>query len=222
MAYFAPGKRSLTACAITCAVEWRSTSRPSSESGVMIATRASWSIGRFRSYHSSSPPSCVTCAASAAFARPRPIEAAISPAVTPCSCSRVEPSGSVIVIVMGLRRYQWPSCGRSGVSRRVEGTVEVDAEQRAELAQHRGRSGVVAAGQHRTREVVEGLERARRVEVVVDGGAHALGVGPRIGAVGAFGSGEEAVQESGAFVEVGVVPLEAGAVVVTHEREADG
>ena len=38
MAYLAPGKRSVTACAITCAVEWRSTSRPSAESGVTIAT----------------------------------------------------------------------------------------------------------------------------------------------------------------------------------------
>src|SRR3954467_11332737 len=176
MAYLAPGKRSLTASAITCAGGWRSTSRPSSESGVMIATRASWSIGRFRSYHSSSPPSRVTCAASAALARPRPIDAAISPAVTPCSCSRVEPSGSVIVIVMGRRRYQWPPTGlqafrgesrgalsgraggAGGVARRGERLVEVDAEQRTELAEHSRCGGVAPAGEHRAGEVVEGLQ----------------------------------------------------------------
>ena len=61
----------------------------------------------------------------------------------------------------------------------------------------------------------------RRVEVVVDRGAHALGEGPRVGAVGTLGGGEQAVQERGALVEVGVVPLEPGAVVVAHEREAD-
>ena len=38
----------------------------------------------------------------------------------------------------------------------------------------------------------------------------------------ALGRREQAMQERGAVVEVGVVPLEAGAVVVLHEREADG
>ena len=85
MAYFAPGKRSVTACAITCAVEWRSTSRPSDVSGVTMARAASCSIGRDRSYHSAAPPSSVTFAASAALASPRPMDAATSPAVTPCS-----------------------------------------------------------------------------------------------------------------------------------------
>ena len=58
-------------------------------------------------------------------------------------------------------------------------------------------------------EVVERFERARRVEVVVDRGAHPLGERARVGAVGALGRREQAVQERGALVEVGVVPLEA-------------
>src|SRR2546430_2339079 len=90
MAYFAPGKRSVTACAITCAVECRSTSRPSGEAGVTIVTAASWSIGRARSTHSPS-----TLAARASLARRLPIDAAISAAVTPRGYSRCEPSGSL-------------------------------------------------------------------------------------------------------------------------------
>ena len=84
-----------------------------------------------------------------------------------------------------------------------------------------GAVGVATAGEHRAGEVVERLERARCVEVVVDRGAHPVGVRARIGAVGPLGGGEQAVQQRGALVEVGVVPLEAGAVVVAHEREAD-
>src|SRR5215213_721144 len=223
MAYFAPGNRSVTACAMTCAVECRSTSRPSSDGGVTIATLASCSIGRLRSYHSPGPSSKATLAASAARARPCPIDAAISPAVTPCSCSRVEPSGSVIVIVMaflggsfGRRRVPAPTAARSRIAK------EIDAQERAQLPEHRGRGRVAATGQHGTREVIERLEGAWRVEVVVDRGAHPLGVGTRVGAVGALRRGDEPVQERGAVVEVGVVPLETRAVVVTHEREADG
>ena len=84
-----------------------------------------------------------------------------------------------------------------------------------------GRRGIVAAREDRAGEVVERLERRRRVEVVVDGVAHALGEGSGIGAVGALGRGEQAVQQRGALVEIGVVPLEAGAVVVAHQREPD-
>ena len=96
MAYRAPGNRSVTAWAITCAVECRSTSRPSGVAGVTIVTAASWSIGRSRSTHSPS-----TLAASASFARRFPIDAATSAAVTPFAYSRLEPSGSVIVDRVG-------------------------------------------------------------------------------------------------------------------------
>ena len=51
---------------------------------------------------------------------------------------------------------------------------------------------------------------------------HALGVGTGVGTIGTLGGGEEPVQERGAVVEIGVVPLEAGAVVVLHQREPDG
>src|ERR1700716_757874 len=90
IAYRAPGKRSVTACAITCAVECRSTSRPSGVAGVTIVTAASWSIGRSRSTHSP-----WTLAASASLARRLPIDAAPSAAVTPRGYSRCEPSGSL-------------------------------------------------------------------------------------------------------------------------------
>src|SRR6478609_4967540 len=98
MAYLAPGKRSLTAWAMTCAVEWRSTSRPSSESGVMIATLASCSIGRLRSYHSPAPSL--------------------------------------------RRRVPAPLTAQSRF------TAEIHTEEDAQFAQHRGRGGVVAAGEH--------------------------------------------------------------------------
>src|SRR5256886_10954697 len=90
VAYRELGKRSVTACAITCAVEFRSTSRPSGEAGVTIVTAASWSIGRSRSTHSPS-----TLAASASLARRLPIDAATSAAVTPRGYSRCDPSGSL-------------------------------------------------------------------------------------------------------------------------------
>src|SRR5215210_2136580 len=111
------------------------------------------------------------------------------------------------------RRVPAPTAARSRIAK------EIDTEERTQLAEHRGRGRVAATGEHGAGEVVERLERAWRVEVVVDRGAHALGVGTRIGAVGALRRGDEPVEERGAVVEVGVVPLETRAVVVTHERE---
>src|SRR5438034_328876 len=93
IANFAPGQRSRTAWAITCAVEWRRTARPSSVSAVMMATVAPSGSGRLRSCGRSS-----TIAATAAFASPRPIDAAKSAAVLPPGSVRAEPSGRVTVI----------------------------------------------------------------------------------------------------------------------------
>ena len=56
----------------------------------------------------------------------------------------------------------------------------------------------------------------------VDGVADPRRERTRVGAVGPLRGGEQAVQERGALVEIGVVPLEAGAVVVAHQCEADG
>src|SRR2546429_7074507 len=90
IAYSARESVSVTACAITCAVECRSTSRPSGLAGLTIVTGASWSIGRSRATHSPS-----TLAASASLARRLPIDAATSAAVTPRGYSRCDPSGSL-------------------------------------------------------------------------------------------------------------------------------
>jgi hypothetical protein len=93
MEYLAPGNSWVTACAITCAVEWRRMWRPSSVESVTMATAAWSGSGRSRS---NSAPS--TVAATAALARRLPIDVATSPAVVPAAYSRSEPSGRVIVI----------------------------------------------------------------------------------------------------------------------------
>src|SRR5580704_16107206 len=88
MAYLAPGHRRRTAWAITCAVEWRRTSRPASLVSVTMATRSPWRSSVLRS---TSRP--FTVATTAALARPRPMEWASSAAVVPSVSSRCEPSG---------------------------------------------------------------------------------------------------------------------------------
>src|SRR5690349_2610945 len=97
MANFAPGHSWVTACASTCAVEWRSTCLPSSVPAVMIATEAPSTSGTLRS--TSAP---FTFAATASAASFFPMEAARSAVVVPFSTSRVEPSGSEIVIWSGI------------------------------------------------------------------------------------------------------------------------
>ena len=105
------------------------------------------------------------------------------------------PSGSVIVIVSARTCRRWPSdvpAAGSGRPAAIRGSCErrreqVDAEQRAELAQDGGRASVssppesIALG-----EVVERFERLRRVEIVVDRGAHARGERRGVGAVRAL------------------------------------
>ena len=93
MVNLAPGNSCVTACAITCAVEWRRTWRPSSLLSVTIATVAPSGTGAVRSV---SVPS--TVAATAALARRDPIDAATSRAVEPAGYSRDEPSGNEIVM----------------------------------------------------------------------------------------------------------------------------
>src|SRR3954454_7218819 len=153
---------------MTCAVEWRSTSRPSSLAGTMIDTAASPGTGRLRSHQ---PPS--TFAASASRPRRAPIDDAMSPGVVPSAYSRTEPSGSVTEMEsdMGGRRYQRRSrvsrSNHAGPVRGLDRSIERDAEQRAELAQHCRSGGVVAAREDRAGKVVERFERLRRVEVAV-------------------------------------------------------
>src|SRR5262249_37920329 len=162
--------------------------------------------GRSRSAHVPS-----TFAAIAAFASPRPIDAAMSAGVTPRSYVRVLPSGSVTVTFplafMIGRRYQRPVSGPRGLSvapRRRGGAPGVESEQRPELAQHHGRGRVVAARQHCAREIVQRLERRRGVEVVVERGADTGGEGARVGTAGALRGTHEAVQQRRALLEVGV------------------
>ena len=93
MAYLAPGNRSQTAWASTWAVEWRSTYRPASESAVTMATLPPSGSGADRSTWAPS-----TVAATAALARPRPIDLARSAAVAPRSRVRTDPSGRVTAI----------------------------------------------------------------------------------------------------------------------------
>src|SRR5215831_16908853 len=93
MAYLAPGQSCVTACASTCAVEWRSMCRPSGVSLVMIWTVAPSGNGVVRSV---SVPLMVT--ATAALASREPIAAARSAPVDPAGRERDEPSGRWIVI----------------------------------------------------------------------------------------------------------------------------
>ena len=89
MENLAPGNSWVTAWAITCAVEWRSTWRPSSELLVTMATVEPLCNGTLRS---TSSPS--TTAATAALARRDPIDSARVVAVAPSGSVRCEPSGS--------------------------------------------------------------------------------------------------------------------------------
>src|SRR3954452_23480829 len=112
----APGNRASTACASTWAVEWRIVNSPRASDAVTMATSLPSSSGHTRSR---STPS--TTAITAALRRPRPIAAASSPAVVPCSTSRLEPSGSLIVsgLVMATEGSEGPQELRSN-SRPVE------------------------------------------------------------------------------------------------------
>src|SRR4051794_2365054 len=138
IAYLAPGNSRVTASARTCAVEWRNTSRPSTVFGVTSCNSVSCASGRDRSIHS---PSAL--AASAALARPSPIDAATSPAVVPDGYSRLEPSGSVTVtwslIASAMIRTRLATRVTRpgpvlGSVRGGERTRQVDAEELAELA----------------------------------------------------------------------------------------
>src|SRR5215216_5824251 len=122
-------------------------------------------------------------------------------------------------------RRSWPTrptsskrntrCARSSTTRArsalpvLDGLTEVDTDQVPELVEHGGRGGIGPAGQDRAGEVVERVPDT-------------LCVRARVGTGGPFGRREQTVQERVALLEVGVVPLEAGPVVVAHEREADG
>lgn len=93
MAYLAPGKRSKTACAMTCALEWRNTSRPSSVSGLTMATLASRVMAKFRSTILPSSSIAIASLASRGL-----MDSATWNPVVPTSYSRVEESGRVTVI----------------------------------------------------------------------------------------------------------------------------
>ncbi len=97
MAYLAPGHRSVTAWAITWAVEWRRMYRPSGVSAVRTATVAP--SGRV---HPRSRVTPSTVAAIAALASRGPMAAARSAAVAPAGNSRDEPSGRDTVIVSAI------------------------------------------------------------------------------------------------------------------------
>ena len=143
-----------------------------------------------------------------------PIDAATSPGVVPASTTLVEPSGSVIVIcrliyfalVKAYGRGEGTSGrGAAGLFRVADDAVS--ARRRAARGRCRaarrapsapsGADVSLATGEDRAREVVERVERARRVEVVVDRGAHAFGERPRIGSGRRRGRGEQAVQQRG-------------------------
>ena len=88
-----PGQSACTASASTCAKSCRASSSASSSSrAVTSASSASPSKGRLMSRNSPS-----TRAAIAALARPGPIAAATSAGVEPCSISRTDPSGRLIL-----------------------------------------------------------------------------------------------------------------------------
>src|ERR1041384_744174 len=91
---------SCTACAIRCEVEWRRMSSPSGLFGVTIARSASDSM---RCERSTSLPS--TFAASAARARPAPIDCATSAAVTGPGNDFCEPSGRRMLGIRHERLY---------------------------------------------------------------------------------------------------------------------
>ena len=126
---------------MTCAVEWRSTSRPSGVSGVTMLNVPLCSMGRSRSSQSPAPSSLfpsVRRAAIAAFARRGPIEAATSAAVTPFRYSRDEPSGSVIVISSAIVRPTLPArpVASGVVMDRDAVIVEVGLNEAVTRAQH--------------------------------------------------------------------------------------
>jgi hypothetical protein len=106
MAYFAPGNSLVTASAMTCAVECRSTSRPSGVAGVTIASFVSCSSGRLRSSHCPSARAAI-----ASLARRLPMLSATCADVVPRSYSRLDPSGSVTVMhsrsLIAERFYEW-------------------------------------------------------------------------------------------------------------------
>src|SRR5438067_12795856 len=97
MAYLAPGHNCVTAWAMTCAVEWRSTYLPVGVSAVMISTVAPSGRGVVRS---ASMPLMVT--ATAALASREPMAAARSAPVDPAGRERDEPSGRWIVIMSAI------------------------------------------------------------------------------------------------------------------------
>src|SRR6266850_8496360 len=92
MVTWASGKSSFTACASRCAVEWRRMSTPSGSRSVMMETSASdstrWLVSTIRP---------LTLPASAARAKPAPIELAISATLTGFGNDFDEPSGRRIL-----------------------------------------------------------------------------------------------------------------------------
>src|SRR5262249_34492949 len=105
--------------------------------------------------------------------------------------------------------------GASPRGRRVRAwPAQVDADALAQLAEQGGCRRVRPAGEDRAREVVERFECLGRVQVGVERAPDARRERPRVGPVGPLCRCEQAVQERGALVEVGVVPFEPGRGVV--------
>src|SRR5688500_15687632 len=140
MANLAPGKRSRTAWAMTCAVEWRRTARPSSLSSVTTATLAPSGRGAPRSVD---VPSTVT--ATAAAARRRPMPAARSAPVAPSGRERSEPSGRETVMLPAIAGgYRWAG-----------GAPKLLAHLREGLSGQRHGVGVEAVDRHVEHHAVE-------------------------------------------------------------------
>ena len=91
--------RSTSAAAMTCAVEWRRSSKPSGLLAVTMATESPSATGA-----SKSTAWPFTMPASAAFTRPAPMEAATSATVAPSASSLVEPSGSTMFMMVPFLR----------------------------------------------------------------------------------------------------------------------
>src|SRR5947209_10988260 len=152
MAYLAPGNRSHTAWAMTWAVEWRRTYRPSSVLSVTTETVAPSGSGVSRS---TSRPS--TVAATAALARRLPIDDARSAPVDPSGNERADPSGSVTVMsAIDGRGYWWArSSSPDGRTVRVS-RCACRRRRRADRAGVRG--GHLARGADRHGRLLRGGE----------------------------------------------------------------
>ena len=128
----ASGNSSLTAYARRCAVEWRITSRPSASRSVTIAR---WTSPAMQWLVSTKRPS--TFPASAAFARPAPIDAATSATVTGASKLRMDPSGSVMFGMIESTQDK-KKCGQAALFRLVQNSVaQLDRAQQQATVQVR-------------------------------------------------------------------------------------